>query len=541
MGSRSAGDEDRFELRGELGAGGSSAVYRVFDRARGVEVALKTLRRAGGSDLYRFKREFRAMAGLSHPNLATLHELYAVGHEWMYTMELVEGVPFDRWVRPTPRVGDDHRDPAADADTEVAATETVAAAARARTDARGGRLDEARLRDALYQLADALTAVHALGKVHRDLKPTNVLVEDDGRVVLLDFGLIAEPGSLDHTHEHSAVGTVAYMAPEQAADLPLTPASDWYALGAMLYEALTGQRPFRGSPPEVLMRKQREDPPLPSAVAAGVPGDLERLCVRLMDRDPERRPDGHTVLAALGCAPSRATRELEARARRQQAAPPPPVALTGLRTALADSRDHFVVVLVRGRAATGKSALVEAFLDEARAEHGALTLTGSDGRREQVPLPGLDQALDQLSTYLLGLPRDEAAALLADAAPLARLFPALRRIPALQAPLLPQATPIGPDELRRRGLAALRRLLVRLGDARPVVLAFEHTGQTRGADARSFTECFIGPDMPCVLVVVVARPDVVEHSESIADLRRWAAQLGGDLRVVDLDAPAPSR
>ncbi|HVH06537.1 MAG TPA: protein kinase, partial [Myxococcota bacterium] len=89
----------RYELRGQLGAGGMGTVYRVLDRMRGREVALKSLRAHGGSELYRFKREFRALADLAHPNLATLHELHAVGDEWMFTMELVEGVWFNHWVR----------------------------------------------------------------------------------------------------------------------------------------------------------------------------------------------------------------------------------------------------------------------------------------------------------------------------------------------------------------------------------------------------------------------------------------------------------
>ncbi|KAB2899698.1 MAG: serine/threonine protein kinase, partial [Kofleriaceae bacterium] len=192
----SAEGGERFELRGELGVGGSGAVYRVLDHARGEEVALKTLRRVSGADLYRFKREFRALSGVHHPHLVTLHELFVVGTEWMYTMELVDGERFDRWVRPA------------------------------------GVLDEARLRDALRQLADGLHALHAAGKIHRDLKPTNVLVDRRGRVVILDFGLTVPPESVDRTHEGGSVGTIAYMSPEQAADLPLGPATDWYAVSA---------------------------------------------------------------------------------------------------------------------------------------------------------------------------------------------------------------------------------------------------------------------------------------------------------------------
>src|SRR4051812_38581634 len=88
------GSADRFEIRGKLGAGGLGVVYRAFDRQRGTEVALKTLRTVTGPDLYRFKREFRLLADVAHPNLATLHELHTVGDEWFLTMELIEGGSF---------------------------------------------------------------------------------------------------------------------------------------------------------------------------------------------------------------------------------------------------------------------------------------------------------------------------------------------------------------------------------------------------------------------------------------------------------------
>src|SRR5690349_1746270 len=96
----SSGIGERFELRGELGSGTNSVVYRVHDRLRGRDVALKVLTTSGGRELYRFKREFRALVDLAHPNLVTLHELYTSGDQWMFTMELVEGTPFTRFVRP---------------------------------------------------------------------------------------------------------------------------------------------------------------------------------------------------------------------------------------------------------------------------------------------------------------------------------------------------------------------------------------------------------------------------------------------------------
>jgi hypothetical protein len=92
-------DDDRFETRGKLGAGGMGVVFRAFDHRLDREVALKSLRHASGRDLFRFKREFRALTDISHPNLAVLHELHTAGDEWFFSMELVDGVPFTEWVR----------------------------------------------------------------------------------------------------------------------------------------------------------------------------------------------------------------------------------------------------------------------------------------------------------------------------------------------------------------------------------------------------------------------------------------------------------
>jgi serine/threonine protein kinase len=191
------------------------------------------LNRLDAGSVYRLKNEFRALADVTHPNLVRLHELFAQDASWFFTMELVDGERFDHWVRP-----DD-------------------------------ALDEARLRAALTQLVAGVSAIHSAGKLHRDLKPSNVLVTPEGRVVVLDFGLAVDPelGGVGQTvAEDSVSGTPAYMAPEQAAGKPATQASDFYALGVMLFEALTGRLPFEGRSGEMLAAKQTRDAPSASAV-----------------------------------------------------------------------------------------------------------------------------------------------------------------------------------------------------------------------------------------------------------------------------------
>ncbi len=314
-----------YRIESELGRGGMGVVYRAFDEKRGVAVALKTLKRADSTAILRFKQEFRALADVSHPNLVALHELTADGPSWFFTMELVEGVDFLSFVRwgteqtaPLPETTDDLGPPSpslpgapgpaqnAFGDTEPFDPKQVKASLHVRAH-RGFSLSPAvlaRLRIALLQLAEGVAVLHEAGKLHRDLKPSNVLVTRQGRLVILDFGLAADLGAsgLHQSLVPYVLGTSAYMAPEQAAGLPVSPASDWYSLGSMLYEVLTGHPPFLGRPHQMLMDKLRLVPPAPSELVSGVPDDLNALCVDLLKRDPRRGPRAAMCSSAWGAA-----------------------------------------------------------------------------------------------------------------------------------------------------------------------------------------------------------------------------------------------
>src|ERR1700730_2954777 len=160
------------------------------------------------------------------------------------------------------------------------------------------KLDESRLRSGLRQLAEGVNRLHELGKLHRDIKPSNVLVTEEGRVVLLDFGLVEDIDP--DLHETLLAGTPDYMSPEQGAQMAISKASDWYSVGVILYQALTGRLPFRGRFFEVMMRKQTRDPIQPREISREVPRDLNELCMKLLRRDPEARPTGREVLRTLG-------------------------------------------------------------------------------------------------------------------------------------------------------------------------------------------------------------------------------------------------
>jgi serine/threonine protein kinase len=531
---------ERFEIRGKLGAGALGVVYRAFDRQRGTEVALKTLREVTGSDLYRFKREFRTLADIVHPNLVTLHELHTLAGDWLLTMELVEGVAFVDWVRPQePETYDEEpptgpgRDPrdqfndrfGATGPTGAAPTPTWLASARQRIIA--AELQLPRLESAIYQLVDTVHALHQAGKLHRDLKPSNVLVEASGRVVVLDFGLVADvnPASPEMTHTASAVGTPAYMSPEQAADATLTPASDWFSVGVMLYESLTGRRPVD------VVGKRIEDLarlPAPHVFDASVPARLDALCMQLLALDPARRPGGDEILAALGREPSPASRELV----RNLTAPPfvgREAELTTLRQSLEEVRaGKGVAVFVRGASGMGKSALLRQFLDEAAIAHGTVVLKGRCYERESVPFKTLDAIIDALTTYLVQRAPSELSAIMPrDAVALARLFPVLLRVPAVADPAVRAFLPPDPLELRRRAFGALRELLARMGQRQPVVLAIDDV-QWGDADSGNFlAELLLHPDAPAMLLIVSHRSEDEDVTPLLAALRRSREALGG--------------
>jgi eukaryotic-like serine/threonine-protein kinase len=528
---------DRFQVLRRLGAGGMGVVYEALDRERGVRVALKTLRTWNAESILRFKNEFRALADLEHPNLVSLGELISEGGQWFFTMELVDGPDFLGFVRPGswPRAkrlepptvrpdGETFRDHPNDAPSLEPLPRPP--------------LDEPRLRASLRQLASGLSALHAANKVHRDIKPSNILVARDGRVVLLDFGLAKDVFSPTDS-DSRVVGTADYMAPEQAASQPVGPEADWYSVGVVLYEALTGQVPFLGPALDILTQKQREEPPPPRRRASSVPEDLDALCAALLKRDPRTRATGDDVLARLG----------DRRAPRHGSGPISIVGapfvgrareLDALGAALDDVRaGRAVSVVVAGESGVGKSALVRRFLDgDAVRDAGALVLSGRCWERESVPYKAFDGVIDALGRQLTRLKHDAALELLPpDAQLLAQVFPVLWAVDAMVEATRPVADDArDPQELRARLFDALRVLMTRLAQRGPLIVFID---DLQWADADSLAllgEITRPPDAPPLLLCATARTGGETPPAAAPDP---TAAIAGDVRRVELGRLAP--
>lgn len=423
-----------YSLLSELGRGGMGTVYEAIHVHHKNRLALKLLPDVGGQKLHLFKREFRSLANINHPNLIGLHTLECDGDQWFFTMDLLEGTDFISHVR------------------------------------QAGQLDEARLRAALTQLATGVMALHANYVVHRDLKPSNVMVDGDGRVVLLDFGLVIELDSAAITRSaEGLVGTPAYMSPEQAAGKSVTAACDWYAVGVMLYQALTGELPFTGSIVEVLRDKQLKDPP-PIPEDEGLPEDLCKLCLKLLARRAEDRPDVLEITAIVAAtqsttvAPS-SVRDHQLIGREEQ------LQMLSKTLETFDRTKRPMTVFVSGRSGEGKTTLCDAFLEPLVRDARYAVMQGRCYDRESVPFKALDSTVDALCSFLNALPASEVRALLPrDVTILAHVFPVFRRVDAITA--APQAEVAGADEqeIRTRAFTALRELFGRISDRQPIIL-----------------------------------------------------------------------
>jgi len=260
-----------YRLLRPLGRGGMGVVYLAEDVELGREVAIKFLhhwRAARPADEIRFRREAQAAAALDHPNIGTVYEVGEHEGERFLAMAFYKGTTLAQLLAAAP----DRRLPVA----------TAAAIAG--------------------QLASALAAAHAAGIVHRDLKPENIMVLPDGRVKLLDFGLARRLDAQALTEEGTAMGTAAYMAPEQLQGERTGTAADLWALGVVLHEMLTGRKPFGGERAGMVHSILHEEPPPLREARPDAPAGLEGIVSHCLRKKPGDRGTAAGVLSDLQAA-----------------------------------------------------------------------------------------------------------------------------------------------------------------------------------------------------------------------------------------------
>jgi len=259
------GQIGRFQLKAALGQGAFGTVYRAYDPVLDREVALKVPKFATNDKrkIRRFIREAKAAASLHHPNIVAVFESGEVGGQTFIASECVDGTPM------SVRIEQD-------------------------------RPDYQQSAQWVSLLAEAMAYAHKLDIVHRDIKPDNIMVNQAGQPQIMDFGLakrMDEDSSM--TADGGVLGTPAYMPPEQArGDLEnVGPHSDQYSLGVVLYELLTGRRPFSGPPHSVVAMVASEDPTEPRQIDPNIPVDLAAICSKAMEKEPTRRYADMTAMA----------------------------------------------------------------------------------------------------------------------------------------------------------------------------------------------------------------------------------------------------
>ncbi|MFT5498374.1 MAG: serine/threonine protein kinase [Kiritimatiellia bacterium] len=529
-------------------------VYEALDQERNASVALKTLHKLDPHLLYNLKQEFRQLSGLNHPNLAQLYDFLLLDEQWFLTMELVNGRNFLSAARPAlepdPAPAASMATPAPLIPNEQESTKTLREGrnldtflAEQETPASCPRmpLDPPHVRGLLHQLALGLIALHQNGKLHCDIKPNNVLVNEEGRVVILDFGLIkpiSEYGWYASTNETFS-GTIEYSAPEQMEEVDLCPACDWYSFGVILYYILTCELPFTGKLISVMAAKTTRAPAEPRSIAPDIPEDLNNLCVALLQRDPALRPTGDEVLKCL--APE------GDHPRPPHPAHPPavdPSDFIGREEDLAvlnhcfeatvrEKKTH--LVCCHGRSGMGKSALMEHFISNVGKRKDTVILSGKCYEYETLPFKAFDNLIDNLTRFLNSLDAPQRIALLpSDLDPLVQVFPVLDRIATVR-----ERTSIKDGDqddlsLRRRAFAALKHILSRIGARYRLILFIDDLQWGDLDSAQLLLELLQAAHPPLMLLILSYRSEDVERSVSLQKILQTSKLPGLQQQLLEI-------
>jgi predicted ATPase len=473
-----------YEILSQLGAGGMGEVYRAADSRLGRDVAVKMIRRALVHDetaLDRLLREATLASSLNHPNIVTIYETGVVGHDRYVAMELIDGATL----------------------REVA----------------NQGIELSRIVSIARQIAEALAVAHAAQIIHRDIKPENVMVRPDGYVKLLDFGLarlqpdaLAAGNTTAGTDAGLILGTIGYMAPEQARGEKVTPEADVFALGVLLYELVTGRHPFiAASPMGTLHALMWETPEPPSLLNPELPRPLDQLILEALQKDPKLRPGASEVMFRLNLAHDSGVAAALSSVTvlpRKMSAPQDVVGRERELDALihefeAADRGKGRLVLVSGEAGMGKTTLVDAFVRQL--EEGGSPVRVGRGRCSE-RLAGSEAYLPVLEV-LDSMQRHEHLG------SISRLIRALA--PSWYVQIMPPSpndssaarlaaeTVGGSQERLKREIAALFEEVARL---QPVVLCFDdmHWADPSTTDLLGYLARRLAESR--ILIVVTSRP-----------------------------------
>lgn len=465
----------RYRLLRTLGAGAFGRVFYAYDEEQSHPVAIKVLKNTRPNALLHFKREFRAIAELRHPNLVRVHQLVRDRDTWFIVMEMIEGVAFVPWMlldRQTAPLPDGARDELTLRTAIITRTErqyrlqVQGSAAPLRHKA--PLLSVERIQNYFYQLARGVHSLHQMHVVHCDLKPSNIIVTPEDRVVILDFGVVRHMLHLAAQNQDEGLfaGTRNYIAPEVTPTSTPQTSFDWYAVGVILWQFLTG---YPADHLEALKHTQRVEFLRNAAAQFEDYRSLFELCIQLLEPTPSLRATYDDIERI--CAPKHAPNDTPPPSKQ------PPTALAGRADVLEILHNTWrafhegtpQTVLIEGSAGIGKTALCEAFLHEVQ-RHSASTrvLLAQCQNNESVGFRAFDEIVDGLTALIASMAPDDREETLHLCTPtLCQLFPVLRSLdPRLENPPPTDATSTDPR-------FALRELLCHVAERCTMVIWIE--------------------------------------------------------------------
>jgi len=489
---------NRYRIDAKLGEGGMGVVYRAHDSLLQRPVAIKTLTPGlfGEEGTRRILREAQSAAKLQHPHIVSIFDAVEEGGQFAIVMELVEGQTL-RELLPVP-VG--------------------------------------RLVDYAIQILGGLEYAHAQGIVHRDIKPENIIVTKDGTAKLMDFGLARSEGRSRLTQTGMVVGTVAYLAPEQALGGQVDGRSDLYALGAVLYEAVAGRPPFESEDPISVITQHINVPPVaPHWHNPAVPPALENVILKLLAKDPGRRyQSAREAAGALGAVqaglgtgavavPAAGPEKLEGADVVGRLGQSPLVGRDAELARLKELVDRTIaggggVVLLSGPLGIGKTRLAEEMMTYARLR--GVTVVAANAYESAPPYEPFARALHDVAR---GIDSETLAARLGEFAPeLVALIPELAR----QLPRVADRPQGSPEDRKSRLFAGVANLLAATAAQSSVVIFFDDMHSADAATVELLQHVARRSAAGRILLVVSYRPDDIPATPAGRLFTQVAHSLG---------------